>query len=214
MAVSVKQYTNELKQLERKTIRKNSAPGWIKQLEHSNERIQKEIAQLNVMIECKKTNTYSKHQLKLKQLFTKRYGDFRLKTLQFKLSILYQNLKAKSTKLKYNKRCIKRKSINNKFRKNSKAVYRSKKGNNINATEIPTTEDIESFWKNIWGKESNFHKEAEWIKNLEKNYFNNIRQQPYKITDEILNKAVSKLFLGKSPGRDLIKGYWYKRLIL
>ena len=97
------------------------------------------------MIECKKTNTYSKHQLKLKQLFTKRYGDFRLKTLQFKLSILYQNLKAKSTKLKYNKRRIERKSINNKFLKIAKAVYRSVKGNNINATEIPTTEDIESF---------------------------------------------------------------------
>ena len=153
------------------------------------------------MIECKKTNTYSKHQLKLKQVFTKRYGDFRLKTLQFK-----------QLKLKYNKRRIERKSINNKFLKIPKAVYRSIKGNNINATEITTTEDIESFWKNIWGKESNFHKEAKWIKNLENNYCNNIRQQPYKIPDEILNKAVSKLFLGKSPGRDLIKGYWYKTL--
>ena len=84
------------------------------------------------------------------------------------------------------------------------------KGNNINATEIPTTEDIESFWKNICKKESNFHKEAKWIKNLENIYCKNVRQQPYKITKEILNKAVSKLFLGKSPGRDLIKGYWYK----
>ena len=27
-----------------------------------------------------------------------------------------------------------------------------------------------------------------------------------------MNKAVSKIFLEKSPGRDLIKGYWYKRL--
>ena len=63
---SVKQYTNDLKQIERKPIRKNSAPCWIKQLEHSIERIRKEIAQLNVMVECKKTNTYSKHQLKLK----------------------------------------------------------------------------------------------------------------------------------------------------
>ena len=142
-AISVKQYTNDLKQIEHKPIRKNSAPGWIKQLEDSTERIRKEIAQLNVVIECKKTSTYSKHQLKLKQVFTKRYGDFRLKTLQFKLSILYQNLKAKSTKLKYNKRRIKR--INNKFCKNPKAVNRSMKGNNINGTEIPTTEDIESF---------------------------------------------------------------------
>ena len=99
------------------------------------------------MIECKKTKTYSKHQLKLKQVFTKRYGDFRLNTLQFKLSILYQNLKAKSTKLKYNKWRIERKSINNKFRENPKAVYRTMKGNNINATEIPTTEDIESYKK-------------------------------------------------------------------
>ena len=133
------------------------------------------------------------------------YGDFRLKTLQFKLSILYQNLKAKSTKLKYNKWHIKCKSINSKFCKNPKAVYKSMKGNNINTTEILTTEDIESFWKNIWGNKSNFHKEAKWIKNLE-NYCNIVWQQPYKITDGILNKAVSKLFLGKSPSRDLMKG--------
>ena len=86
------------------------------------------------------------------------------------------------------------------------------KGYDINATEILTTEDIKSFWKNIWGKESNFHKETEWIKNLEKNYCKNVRQQPYKITEEIFNKTVSKLFLGKPPSRDLIKGYWYKRL--
>ena len=85
--------------------------------------------------------------------------------------MLYQNLKAKSTKLKYNKRHIKCKSINSKFCKNPKAVYKSMKGNNINATEILTTEDIESFWKNIWGNKSNFHKETKWIKNLE-NYCN------------------------------------------
>ena len=78
--VSVKQYTNDLKQIERERIRKNSARGWIKQVEDSTEHIRKEIAQLNVMTECKKTNTYSKLQLKLKQVFTKRYGDFRLKT--------------------------------------------------------------------------------------------------------------------------------------
>ena len=52
------------------------------------------------------------------------------------------------SKLKYNKRCIEHKSINNKFRKTPKAVHRSMKGNNINATEISTTEDIKS----------NFHK--------------------------------------------------------
>ena len=165
------------------------------------------------MIECKKRNIYSKHQLKLKQVFTKRSCDFRFKTLQFKLSILYQNLKPKSTKLKYNKRRIERKSINNKFSKNPKAVYRSMKGNNINATEILATEETESFWKNIWGKELNFHNKAKWIKNLEKNYCKNVRQQqPYKITDEILNKAISNLVLGKSPDRDLMKGYWHKSL--
>ena len=138
-AVSVKQYTNELKQIKREPIRKNLVPAGIKQLKNSTERI------LNVMIECEKTNIYSKHQLKLKQIFIKRYGDFRLKTLQFRLSILYHNLNAKSTKLKYNKRRIERKSIITKLRKNPKAVHRSMKGNNIRATEIPTTEDIESF---------------------------------------------------------------------
>ena len=41
-AISVKQYTNDLKQIEREPIRKNSAPGWIKQLEHSIERIRRD----------------------------------------------------------------------------------------------------------------------------------------------------------------------------
>ena len=41
-AVSAKQYTNDLKQIEREPIRKNSAPGWIKQLEHSIERIRRD----------------------------------------------------------------------------------------------------------------------------------------------------------------------------
>ena len=62
------------------------------------------------------------------------------------------------------------------------------------------------------GKESNFDEEAKWIKNLKKYHCKNVRQQPYKMTEEILNRDVSKIFLGKSPGRDLIKGYWYKRL--
>ena len=38
-ALSVKQYTNNLKQIKREPSRKISAPGWIKQLEHSIERI-------------------------------------------------------------------------------------------------------------------------------------------------------------------------------
>ena len=37
VALSVKQYTNNLKQIKREPSRKISAPGWIKQLEHSIE---------------------------------------------------------------------------------------------------------------------------------------------------------------------------------
>ena len=39
VALSVKRYTNNLKQIKREPSRKISAPGWIKQLEHSIERI-------------------------------------------------------------------------------------------------------------------------------------------------------------------------------
>ena len=71
--------------------------------------------------------------------------------------------------------------------------------NDINATEIPTTEGIESFWKNLWGKELNFHKEPKQIKNPEKNYCKNVRQQLYNITEEILNKAASNSFWESHP---------------
>ena len=64
-----------------------------------------------------------------------------------------------------------------------------------------------------WGKQGNFSNDAPWIRIFENEYCANI--QPCKnseITINSVNDAINKLQDNKSPGNDLIVGYWYKHL--
>ena len=49
-------------------------------------------------------------------------------TLQFKFTMLKQDLKSKTAKLRYQKKIIERKKINKQFYKDPKKVYRTMKG--------------------------------------------------------------------------------------
>ena len=101
------------------------------------------------IISCKKTGIFTNHQKKLKEKY-KKYGNTKLHTLNFKLTVLNHNLHATSVRLKYQNKRFNRKFINRKFSTNPKAVYRDFKGNNIATGKLPTKESIETFWKGFW----------------------------------------------------------------
>ena len=48
------------------------------------------------------------------------------------------------------------------------------------------------------------------MKQLKKEYCNNVTTKTYQITEDILETAVNKIQPNKTPGRDLIAGFWYK----
>ena len=48
------------------------------------------------------------------------------------------------------------------------------------------------------------------MKQLKKEYCNNVTTKTYQITEDILETAVNKIQPNKAPGRDLIAGFWYK----
>ena len=86
------------------------------------------------------------------------------------------------------------------------------KGSNIIATKIPEKADVEEFWKNIWNIKMKFNQNATWLLELEESYCKSITLKLYSINIDILNKAVNKMKINKSPGRDKITGFWYKKL--
>ena len=79
----------------------------------------------------------------------KKYDNTKQKTLDFKLTLLKQDLKATCKKLKTQKTNHEKKSINCRFFNNLKGVYQDFKGSNIRSEKIPAKDEVQSFWKNI-----------------------------------------------------------------
>ena len=86
------------------------------------------------------------------------------------------------------------------------------KGNTIEVKNIPTKVNMQTFWKSIWNVKIDHNTNASWIKELKTNYCANVNQNYYEINLETLNKALSKIQNNKTPGRDMIIGFWYKKL--
>ena len=205
----------EMNQLRELNLTKNKPkfPRWLTQLEESTTYPRKTIGQLTVIIKCKQTNTYSKHQKSLLERFCKKFRNTTLLNLQSNLYITKQKLKEKSKKLKYHKKLYKRKTINRNFSCDPKNVYRTMKGNRITAEKIPTKYEVETFWKNIWrAPDKTFNENSSWLSELEMTYCSDVQPKQYGITKDTLKTTVNKIHLGKSLGRDLLIGYWFKKI--
>ena len=87
------------------------------------------------------------------------------------------------------------------------------KGDNKSAEKIPLKEDVESYWKELWSKEVIHNDKAPWLDTLRQEYCTNVQQTQHTFNEETFGKVVNKMQNGKSPGNDLIIGYWYKQLI-
>ena len=211
-AVTTKEYLNDVSKRYTEKTPKAKMPQWITNIEDKIIRIRRTIGHLTTIISCKRTGIFTNHQKKLKEKYYKKYGNTKLHTLNFKLTVLKHNLHATSVRLKYQKKRFNRKFINRKFSTNPKAVYRDFKGNNIAAEKLPTKESIETFWKGIWQEKTTFNHNAKWLQRLENTYCSHVTRKNYDISLPLVNQIISKMNLQKSPGSDLINSFWYKRL--
>ena len=86
------------------------------------------------------------------------------------------------------------------------------KGNNIIVEKLPEKEAVEKFWKDVWQNEASLDDKAEWLQQIEKTYYRNVTATNYHIDRKMLDKVIKKIQIHKTPGSDLINGYWYKNL--
>ena len=140
----------EMNQLRRLSLTNNKFTQSLTQLEGSITYFRKTIGQLTVIVKCKQTNTYSKHQKSQLEKFRKKFRITTLLNLQSDLYITKQKLKSKIEKLKYHKKFYERKTINRNFSCDSKSVYRTMTRSRITAEKISAKYEVETFWKNIW----------------------------------------------------------------
>ena len=186
--------------------------GWQIRLESRIQAIRRKLSYTHVFIECHKSKKYTKHQRNIKNKMEKQYGMITTDRLKYLKANLKQELKVESLKLRNKKVIQERSNINRMFKISPKKVYRSMKGECSGPVkEMPTKEETQNFWSSLWGKPVHHNKNAPWLQFLKEEYCVDATQEPYEITDEILNKILNKPANDK-PGRDKVTGLWIKRL--
>ena len=147
-AMTCKEYNNDIRRIEpEKAKEKLDMPKWIYHLEESISRVRQEINPINVLIKCKIEKEFTAHQKRLLNRFLKNYGNTKMTTLEFKCTMLKQDLKSKTEKLEYQKKIIERKKINKLFYKDPKKFYRTMNGSTITPKSIPSKQNVETFGK-------------------------------------------------------------------
>ena len=133
------------------------------------------------------------------------------KGLNVVIEELKQRLKAKSYKIKRYESRIEQFRINRMFNQDQKKVYEKLQGKQREENVIPDAEESKIFWSNIWSKEVEHQKDAEWLDVL-RTEKKNVKQMDLIIDEENVKKQLKKVPNWKSPGPDGVQGYWIKNL--
>ena len=113
-------------------------------------------------------------------------------TLKQKIQLKAQRIRKYEKRTKFYRQ-------NNTFQSDKKKFYRERGSKQINVEKSPTTDEIEIFWKKIWGTHKEFTENAKWLKNEEARC-NGLEEQEWnEITTTELKNALRKTQKRKSP---------------
>ena len=93
-------------------------------------------------------------------------------------------------------------------KEDTKRFYRNLGMKNIEARELPSMREAETYWKSLWGKEVQHNERADWIRREQKRKVSYMGWLPIQITEMI--SYLSKSHNWKSPGSDQIQNYCLK----
>ena len=120
-AIAIKAYLSDLSEKKNRRERPKR-PKWLSNLDQKVTKLRKTIAHINVVLECKRSNNFTRHQLKVRENLHRKFGNTKSSTLHSKLNILKQELKATSSKIRYQEKKFEPNRINRKFTYNPKSV--------------------------------------------------------------------------------------------
>ena len=183
-------------------------PKWIQNLDNKIKQLRRDISYTQLILSCSVNTNYTEHQHRI----CERLQNVKCDTLVYRVKLLTQELKATSSKVSYHRKKIQQDRINRLFVKKPTLVYRSFWGGTVEINKAPSMDEVEKFWKDIWGKKVNFNEKPIWLRTLESEYCKNIKPKSYQITTSVLDAMISKIQNNKAPGIEQITGFWYKSL--
>ena len=181
-AIAIKTYLSDLseKKHRRKTPKR---PKWLANLDQRLTKLRKTIAHINVVLECKRSNHFTRHQLKVRENLHRKFDNTKSSNLHSKLYILKQELKATSSKIRYQEKKFKRNRINRKFTNTPKSVYQDFKNDKTEIETIPPKEERKILERYL-DENSTFNDKDAWTKTLQTEYCVNATQKDYVINSK------------------------------
>jgi hypothetical protein len=95
------------------------------------------------------------------------------------------------------------------FRTDCKKFYNCLRHPNPNMKNTPGKEEVENFWREIYGKKVLHNEEACWIKDQ---YKQNSSVEWNPVCEKYVVEALRTTLNWKAPGRDQIPNFWLKQL--
>ena len=174
-----------------------------KRLQNKIKELRKDVSQL----EASKDKDISdfKHWERLERKYS-----IRVKTLNVVLKELKPRITAIAAKVRRYQGRVDSYRQNRIFGNNQRQFYREldqekERGDD----DQPVAEESKQFWGNIWSQSADHKKDAKWLQDL-RSEVNVKKQEKIDITTGSLKKILGRMPNWKSPGPDLVQGFWLK----
>ena len=123
---------------------------------------------------------------------------------------LKQRVAAKVAKIRYENRIDQFKQ-NRIFQNNQKRLYELIEGQERHEDNLPDGEESMQFWSKNWSERVNHNEKAEWLKGLETELKDVVKQSEIIITPEKVTRQTNTS-TWKAPELDGLQGFWLKYL--
>ena len=143
------------------------------------------------------------------QTLERKYS-IRLKTLSVVIEEMKQRIVTIAAKVRRYQERVDRFRQNRMFQNNQRQFYRelNQEGERCDDDQ-PDAEESKKFWGDIWSESVDHNRDAKWFNDLQ-NEVCITKQEKVDITKESLKKILGRMPNWKSPGPDLVQGFWLK----
>ena len=172
-------------------------PIWKRRLQNKIKELRKDLSQLEA-------SKYFRHWERLERKYS-----IRVKRFNVVVEELKQRITAIAAKVRRYQGQVDSYRQNRLFENNQRQFYRElDQEEEISDGDQPVAEESKQFLGNIWSQSAD-HKDAKWLQDLRSEV--NIKKQEKKaITTGSFKKILGTMPNWKSPGPDLVQGFWLK----
>ena len=178
-------------------------PMWKRRLQNKIKELRKDLSQLEASKDKGVSN--SRHWERLERKYS-----IRVKRLNVVVEELKQRITAIAAKVRRYQGLVDSYKQNRLFENNQRQFYRELDQEEERFDDDqPVAEESKQFWGNIWSQSADHEKDAKWLQDL-RSEVNVKKQEKIDITTGSLKKILGRMPNWKSPGPDLVQGFWLK----